>query len=63
MGVDPVAKKMSEASADVGIAEPRKGDKFRCQSCGMEIELKSDCHCKAGEHVHFECCGKELSKV
>ncbi|QEH34706.1 hypothetical protein OJF2_32480 [Aquisphaera giovannonii] len=63
MGVDPVAKKMSEASADIGISRPKKGDEFRCSACGMEIKVTADCECKEGEHVHFHCCGKELEKV
>lgn len=63
MGVDPMARKMSEASEDVGIAPPKKGETFRCSGCGMEIKVTADCHCKEGEHVHFHCCGKELTKV
>ena len=63
MKVDPVAKKMSEASADLGISPPKKGDTFRCESCGMEVEVTADCHCKKEEHVHFHCCGQELQKV
>ena len=63
MGTDPMAKKMSEASADVGIDPPKKGDVFRCSSCGMEIQLTTDCGCKDAGHVHFHCCGKELDKV
>ena len=53
MKVDPVAKKMSEASANFGVSPPKQGDKFRCESCGMELEITTDCRCKEGEHVHF----------
>ena len=71
MGVDPMARKMSEASArnvpeageDVGIDPPRKGDVFRCSSCGMQLQLTTDCGCKERGHVHFHCCGKEMDKV
>ena len=63
MSVDPVAEKMSQASAEVGISPPKTGDAFRCESCGMEIKVTADCHCKEDEHVHFHCCGKELTKV
>ena len=63
MKVDPVAKKMSEASADLGISPPKKGDKFRCESCGMEVEVTAHRHCKKEEHVHFHCCGQGLQKV
>jgi predicted RNA-binding Zn-ribbon protein involved in translation (DUF1610 family) len=63
---DVMTQKMSEASAsgaDVHVNPPKKGDKFRCQECGMEIEVAVACRCKAGEHVQFRCCGKELAKV
>ena len=63
MGVDPAAKKMSEASEDVGIAPPKTGETFRCSECGMEIRVTADCHCKEGERVHLACCGKQLTKV
>lgn len=63
MKVDPVARKMSEASPTPGILSPKKGDRFRCESCGMQLELTADCHCEKDEHVHFHCCGKELVKV
>ena len=48
---------------DPGVTPPKKGDRFRCDQCGMEIEVTVDCNCKAGEHVHFHRCGRELSKV
>lgn len=63
MKVDPVDRKMSEASATIGMAPPKKGERFRCESCGMQLEITADCHCKEDEHVHFECCGKELVKA
>jgi len=63
MGTDPMAAKISESSEDVGIDPPHKGDKFRCSSCGMELQLTTDCGCKDKGHVHFHCCGKELDKV
>src|SRR4051794_13063279 len=59
MSVDPVAEKMSQASADVGISPPKKGESFRCESCGMEVQVTADCHCTEDEHVHFHCCGRE----
>lgn len=63
MGTDPMTAKMSESSADVGIVPPKKGDKFRCSSCGMELQLTSDCGCQDRGHVHFHCCGKEMDKA
>src|SRR5947207_1896099 len=56
-----VAKKMSEASNNMQTTLPRKGDRFRCSQCGMELQLTADCRCKEGEHVHFECCGQEMT--
>ena len=50
-------------NADPGLAAPKKGDKFVCQACGMEIEVTVECKCKDDEHVHFHCCGMELTKV
>lgn len=63
MAVDRVAEKMAEAGAGATINPPKKGDRFRCESCGMEIQLTTDCRCQEGEHVHFECCGQRLAKV
>ena len=47
---------------DVGLAPPRKGEKYVCDGCGMALEITKDCHCEAPEHVHFHCCGKEMKK-
>ena len=41
---------------------PHKGDRFRCDKCGMEVEVKSDCHCHE-EAEHFHCCGAAMHKV
>ena len=63
-----MTKKMSQASAsvlgsDVGLSPPKKGEKFRCQQCGMEIEVTVACQCKEDAHVHFHCCGQEMTQV
>jgi hypothetical protein len=60
---DPVAEKMSEASPTRKTDPPRKGDRFRCPRCGMEIQVTADCRCSPGEHVRFRCCGEDLNKV
>jgi len=64
---DPVAQKMSQASKPVTqtgtINPPKKGEKFRCEQCGMELEITADCKCQAGSHVEFACCGKTLKKL
>ena len=51
------------ARGDAGIGPPKSGDRFRCDGCGMEIQVTADCRCKEGEHVHFHCCGKEMAKL
>ena len=48
---------------DKGLAPPKQGEKYRCAGCGMELEITKDCQCKAGEHVHFHCCGIEMVKA
>ena len=48
---------------EANASAPKKGDRFRCQQCGMEIEVTTACNCKDADHVHFQCCGQELDKV
>ena len=59
--------RMSEASAQSTIerpaSNPRKGEQFRCETCGMEVEVTSDCHCEDPGMVRFQCCGKQLRPV
>lgn len=54
---------MGTKAVEPGITGPQAGEKFRCEGCGMEIEVTKNCHCEEGEHVRFECCGKQMSKV
>jgi hypothetical protein len=63
MKVDPVAKRMSEASGRVKTTLPKKGDTYRCETCGMELEVTADCRCEEDEQIHFQCCGAQLTKV
>jgi len=69
MSQSEMTDKMSEASAgtataeDRGVGSPKKGDRFRCQKCGMEVQVTADCRCQDPDHVHFHCCGQELHKV
>jgi hypothetical protein len=63
MKVNPVAKKMSEASGRVKSTLPKKGDTYRCEFCGMELEITADCRCDKDKQVPFQCCGAELTKV
>lgn len=39
---------------------PKMGERFRCQQCGMEIQVTNGCKCRDAEHVHFQCCGQEM---
>jgi hypothetical protein len=50
----------SNVEADKGLKPPKKGDTFRCESCGMELKITADCSCGPDERVHFHCCGKEM---
>ena len=66
--MNAIPRKMSEAGSgspvmDVGVGSPKKGERFRCQKCGMEVQVTADCRCDDPSHVHFHCCGQELEKV
>jgi hypothetical protein len=50
-------------AVDPGVGSPKKGERFRCAKCGMEVEVTADCRCDQPDMVHFHCCGQELSKV
>ena len=60
---DRVAEKMSQASSTATMSPPKKGERYRCQTCGMEVQVTADCRCNDPAIVHFHCCGKELRKV
>ncbi len=51
-----------DRETDPGLPPPKAGDRFRCASCGMEVEVKADCRCQEG-NVHFHCCGQELVRA
>jgi hypothetical protein len=57
-----MTEKMANSSAP-GTTVPKKGDHFRCQKCGMEMEITTACTCKDPAHVQFRCCGQEMSKI
>jgi hypothetical protein len=48
---------------DVGLAPPKKGEKFRCEACGMALEITKDCKCQDANQVHLHCCGQEMAKA
>jgi len=62
-----VTDKMSEASGkvpvDTGVGSPKKGERYRCEKCGMEVQVTADCRCQQSSMVHFHCCVQELRKV
>lgn len=52
-----------QVMVDEGVGRPRKGERYRCKQCGMEVQVTADCGCQDSSHVHFHCCGQELQKV
>jgi hypothetical protein len=42
---------------------PKQGDHFRCEKCGMEIEVTTACRCSDPNHVQFQCCGQAMAKT
>ena len=51
--LDKSAAAVKETRATV----PKNGDHFRCEKCGMQIEITIACKCEDPDHVHFQCCG------
>ena len=62
-----MTEKMAKASPDAGAKStgsgPKKGEQFRCQQCGMALQITADCKCKDPDHVHLQCCGEDMQKV
>jgi len=64
-----MTQKMSEAGSGqpvakgAGFTAPKKGDRYRCQKCGMELQIAADCRCSDPAHVYFHCCGQELQRL
>ena len=60
--------KMSQAGGgraptDQGVGSPKKGERYRCGKCGMEVQVTADCRCDDPSGAHFHCCGQELQKA
>ena len=52
-----------KSNVDQGqVASPKSGDTFRCEACGMELEITQDCNCQNGQHASFRCCGQEMTR-
>ncbi len=62
---DQVASKMSTSGSTnpTKTSAPKRGDRFRCSQCGMEIQVTGECHCKKPDHAHFNCCNQEMAKA
>lgn len=43
------------------MSKPHQGDTYRCDTCGMEIEVKTPCGCESGDPI-FACCGTSMNK-
>jgi hypothetical protein len=42
---------------------PKQGDCFRCEVCGMELQVTVDCNTTAHEPISLQCCGQSLTLV
>lgn len=61
-----MTQKMSDASTTQqtsGASMPKKGDAYRCQKCGMELQVTKECGCKDPNRVRLECCGQAMNKA
>ena len=58
-----MGKSAGAGAKNANANSPKKGDHFRCQECGMELEITTACKCNDPEHVHFQCCGQDMAKV
>lgn len=55
-------EELGRATQERGMNPPKRGDRFRCDSCGMELQVTADCKCQNDDHMHFQCCGQEMRK-
>jgi hypothetical protein len=55
------AQDKSSQAQDASL--PKQGETYRCNVCGMELQITSDCHCQEADGPHLECCGKELARA
>jgi hypothetical protein len=65
---DRMTEQMSKAGTGQPVLErggnraPKKGDRFHCDGCGMEVTVTAGCSCPEN-NTSFECCGREMRKV
>ncbi|TKJ26548.1 MAG: desulforedoxin [Hadesarchaea archaeon B3_Hades] len=38
----------------------KKGEKYKCEKCGLVVAVDSDCNCEVCDLI---CCGEPLKKV
>ena len=47
-------------------AEMKEGDIYKCETCGLELQVTKTCACSAGEEIScsvpLQCCGKDMVK-
>jgi hypothetical protein len=47
-------------------ANMKEGDVYKCETCGLELEVTRACSCTAGAEVSctvpLQCCGKDMVK-
>jgi hypothetical protein len=60
---DKMSESSSKVAVDEGVGSPKKGERYRCGKCGMEVQVTADCRCNESSKVHFHCCGEELQKA
>ena len=55
--------RQQEMPADAEAVEyvPKNGDVYRCEWCGMELEIIADCGSE--DMPHLECCGRPMSRA
>lgn len=46
-------------------ADMKKGDVYKCDQCGLELQVVKTCTCGEGQAsctVPLQCCGQEMKK-
>ncbi|MGE0610108.1 MAG: hypothetical protein AB7O62_23655 [Pirellulales bacterium] len=54
--------KASAASGAATASHPQPGDHYRCEKCGMELQVTVGCQCDAS-CMSLECCGQAMQKL
>jgi hypothetical protein len=64
---DEMTRGMSKAGTGQPVMEndshfPKQGERYRCEKCGMEVEVMAECACHE-QTEHFRCCGEPMHRV